>query len=192
MHYEVIIDAGETVNKCTIAPLASRPDFRLLHVKGPDPLGPLISPILLHHEGECITTLDPSLKGGRVQGIATIDCVWNRLDVLIRRIAGPLPKLVRIPNGFETAYPRRSAQNTDPEGGLATIEAIFVASALLGNWDVSLFSEYHFGRKFVELNQKLFLECGVLQAGDPDALPVIPKRVRNSQQRRKDRGRYKG
>jgi pre-rRNA-processing protein TSR3 len=188
MHYEVIIDAGETINKCTIAPLSSRPDFRLFRVKGPKPLGPLLSPILLHHEGQCLTQLREQLP--QVQGIATIDCVWNRLDVLMRRISGQLPILARIPNGFETAYPRRSAQNTDPEGGLATIEAIFVAAALLGNWDITLFSEYYFGGKFVDLNRELFLKLGVSQAGDPQCQPVLPARIRTSQQRRRDRGRF--
>jgi hypothetical protein len=38
MIYEIILDAGETANKCTIAPLAHRPDFRLFPVFGEGPL----------------------------------------------------------------------------------------------------------------------------------------------------------
>lgn len=187
MLYEVILDAGETVNKCTIAPLSERSDFRLFHVKGANRLGPLHSPILLHHEGKCLTELRQSLLS--LTGLATIDCVWRRLEYLIGRIEGPLPLLARIPDGFVTAYPRKSSLNTDPEGGLATIEAIFVASALLGNWDVSLLSKYYFGRNFVKLNAKRFVDLGIQQASDPDAGPNWLHQSRNSLQRKRDRGK---
>ena len=188
MFYEVIIDSSEKANKCTVVPLLYRTDFHLFRVKGSSVLGPLESPILLHHEGECITTIQKTL--GKVQGIATIDCVWRRLDGLLRRIADPRPILARIPDGFETAYPRHSVKSIDPAGGLATIEAIFVAGALLGNWDVTLLSEYYFGREFVELNAKRFLELGVSQATQQDALPVRSRQPRNSMQRRRDRKRF--
>jgi pre-rRNA-processing protein TSR3 len=187
MLYEVIIDSGETANKCTIMPLSYRPDFCLFRVKGAGALGPLSSSILLHHEGRCLTEIKGSLSD--VNSIASIDCVWRRLNGLIRRIKGTLPVFVRIPDGFETAYPRRSLLRTDPAGGLATIEAIFVASALLGNWDVSLLSEYYFGRDFVKKNERRFLDLGVRQAADQDDLPVLLYRSRNSLQRRRNRGR---
>jgi ribosome biogenesis protein Tsr3 len=189
MQYEVILDLGETANKCTIAPLSYRSDFRLMRVQDNcGTLGPLFSSILLHHEGTCLTTVRESMP--RIAGIATIDCVWRRLDGLIRRVQGPLPILARIPAGFETAYPRRSEKDFDPEGGLATIEAIFVSAALLGNWDVSLFSEYYFGRKFIEMNKNRFLELGVVQANNQENLPTLSPRTRNSKQRRRDRGKY--
>jgi pre-rRNA-processing protein TSR3 len=184
MLYEVILDVGETPNKCTIASLSYRNDFRLFRVKGGEALGPLTSPILLHHQGECLTTLRKSL--GEVQAIATVDCVWHRLDVLLNRITRPLPIFARVPDGFETAYPRRSIKNTDPEAGLATIEAIFVAAALLGNWDASLFSEYYFGRKFIELNTERFLKLGI----QPASMPVLNARPRNSMERRRNRGKF--
>ena len=188
MLYEVILDIGETPNKCTIAPLAGRSDFKLIRVKGEAALGPLVSPLLLHHQGACLTTLTAlSRKTG---GIASVDCVWRRLDYLLGRIAGQIPVLAKIPEGFLTAYPRFSRHTPDPDGGLATIEAIFVASALLGRWDVSLLSEYYFGRKFVALNRQRFLDLGVSQAADAGELPPLVPRQRTSQQRRRDRGKY--
>jgi pre-rRNA-processing protein TSR3 len=186
MFYEVIMDAGETPNKCTIAPLRYRADFRIIRVNGSALLGPLNSSLLLNREGECITTLRASLDN--IKGIASIDCVWNRVDGLLRKINGPWPPSVRIPDGFKTAYPRRSKQGTDPLDGLATIEAIFIAAAVLGNWDISLLSEYYFRDKFLELNKERFLELGVHQAAHLDALPPLAPRSRNSLQRRRDRG----
>lgn len=159
MFYEVIIDSGEKANKCTIVPLSHRLDFRVMKVQGAQPLGPLRSSILLHHEGECLTTLRKSIHSAH--GIAAIDCVWRRLDVLLSRVIDPSPIFARIPDGFVTAYPRRSAKDTDPSKGLATIEAIFIAAAMLNNVDTSLLSKYYFGDKFLELNRSRFQELGV-------------------------------
>jgi pre-rRNA-processing protein TSR3 len=181
MRYEVILDYGESPNRCTISPLADRPDFRLLPVAGTGsrPLGPFESPILLHPEGECLTRVRANIAS-----IATIDCVWKRLPPLLARLAGPVPKLVRIPEGFVTAYPRVSRHGgRDPEGGLATIEAIFVAAALLGRWDETLLTRYYFGRRFVETNADRFRELGV---GGAMRLPVFERR-RDAWQRRIDR-----
>src|SRR3954452_968707 len=110
MRYEIILDSGETPNKCTIAPLAYRPDFHVIRVKGNSSLGSLSSEFLLHHEGQCITTVKmPEASDHRVaQGIASVDCVWRRLDLLLKLIVAPLPMLVRIPEGFKTAYPRKN------------------------------------------------------------------------------------
>lgn len=195
MRYEVVLDRGETPNKCTIAPLAYRQDFRLIRVVDAVAtamasaekwlLGPLQSQLLLHHQGRCITELRASLPP--IESIAAVDCVWRRLDPLLARIQGGLPTLARIPDGFVTAYPRKSELDTDPDGGLATIEAIFVAAALLGNWDATLLEEYHFGRSFVELNARRFVELGVSQASDPSLYPVLRPKVRDARQRRRDR-----
>ena len=187
MHYEVIIDAGETANKCTIAPLSYRQDFRLLRVKGESILGPLSSSLLLHHEGACLTDLRKTLNP--IQGIASIDCTWRRLPILLGRVAGTLPVLARIPDGFQTAYPRRSKRNDDPSVGLATIEAIFIAAAMLGHWDLSLLSKYYFGIAFLKLNAQRFLELGVLEASHIENMPNPVLHARNSLQRRINQGR---
>lgn len=187
MRYEIILDVGETANKCTIAPLADRQDFRLLRVKGESVLGPLSSNLLLHHEGVCLTELRKTLT--KVEGIASIDCVWRRLPLLLGRIAGQMPVFARIPEGFQTAYPRRSKQNNDPAGGFATIEAIFIAAALLGCWDPSLLSKYYFGIEFLNLNAQRFLELGVWEAAHIGSLPLPAVPARNALLRRVNQGR---
>jgi ribosome biogenesis protein Tsr3 len=205
MLYEVVLDAGETPNKCTIAPLAHRGDFKLFRVKKGATLGPFVSQILLHPEGECLSTLvkagrlrpassavGPVVSESTVTGIATIDCIWRRLDTLLGRVKGELPVLAKIPPGIVTAYPRRSKLTDDPEGGLATIEAIFVAAALVGRWDLSLLSEYHFGADFLSLNHKRLQELGALPEGralSDFEIPAPRSRERNAATRRRDRGR---
>lgn len=187
MIYEVIHDIGETANKCTVAPLCKRPDFQFISTTKSLRLGPLTSSVLLHHEGKCLSLLRAEL--GPISGIATIDCIWRRLDGLIARIDGTLPILAKIPSGIETAYPRRTFDSTDPTNGLATIEALFVASAILGRWDETLLSEYFFGRRFIEINTKRFLDLGITEANGPITLSHRPVRNRNAMQRRLDRGR---
>lgn len=189
MIYEIVVDSGETPNKCTITPLAYRTDFRLFPVYGEGSLGPLCASILLHHEGQCLTTL----KGADPVGaLACIDCVWRRLPRLCERIRwknDQPPARAKIPEGFKTVYPRVGRPNSDPDNGLATIEAIFIASAILGHWDLTLLSKYYYGRRFVEVNTDRFLELGIQPTLHSSELPVIAPRARDSLSRRRNRGR---
>lgn len=190
MTYEIVLDAGETANKCTIAPLADRADFRLFPTRGEGPIGPLKASVLLHHEGECLTQLKAKLPN--VTTIASIDCVWRRLPKLAARLSwdnGKAPAHGKIPSGFRTAYPRVGLPQHDPEGGLATIEALFVASAVLGNWDSSLLAKYYFGQKFIELNAKRFLDLGIERERLEEGLKASYTPERTALSRRKNRGR---
>ena len=58
-------------------------------------------------DGEDLSQADRGIR------LLLVDCTWRRL-----------PKLV-------TAYPRRSKLTPDPEHGLASVEALYAAMALL-------------------------------------------------------------
>jgi hypothetical protein len=92
--------------------------------------------------------------------------------------------------GFVTAYPRASQIHPDPDGGLATIEALFIASALLGKWDVSLLSRYYFAREFMERNVEAFLEFGVHEAADRAHWPPEKPLLRTARTRKINRGQW--
>jgi len=185
--YEIVVDHGETENKCTITPLRGRPDFQFFSVFGQGPLGPLSAPLLLHPDGQCLT----EIPGRPVSALASVDCVWRRLPKILPRLSwlGNPARLAKIPSGFITAYPRTGRPQADPEGGLATVEAIFIAAALLGNWDPSLLGRYYFGRVFVERNARRFVELGVRQAADEVLWPTQLQPQRNSYRRNANRGR---
>lgn len=190
MRFEIVVDAHETPNKCTITPLAFRSDFRLFPVFGEGKIGPLSAPLLLHHEGECLTNLRQEL--GRVPAIASIDCVWRRVAHLVAKTAwvdGVRPRLARIPDGFCTAYPRVGSPSTDPATGLATIEALFIAAALVGHYDPTLLARYYFAERFIEINLRRFLDLGVGELADRKAWPTVAIPPRNAQSRRRNRGR---
>lgn len=189
MRYEIIVDSGETPNKCTIAPLSDRPDFHLFPVFGEGKLGPLSAPILLHHEGVCLSSLSRHAKP--VAALASIDCVWRRLPRILGRIqwANQTPVLARIPTGFKTAYPRVGQPNRDPTGGLATIEAIFIAAAFFGRWDPTLLSKYYFAHRFIRFNEQRFLDLGIRPTICLEEFSRPVPRARDSYSRRRERGR---
>src|SRR3990167_7343208 len=150
--FEVLMDRRENKKQCTVYPLRNRPDFSLRYFdSGKEALPAFSSDILLHVDGD---PFDSFCSGtAEAHKIATIDCTWKRLAPVLNRVSAPLPKLVKIPDVFVTAYPRRSKNpGQDPEGGLATIEALFIASAFLGEWDETLLGEFHFKNQFLELN----------------------------------------
>jgi pre-rRNA-processing protein TSR3 len=135
--YEIIVDHTESSNKCTILPLAYRDDF--LIVRG-QLERPFATTLLLHPDGIDLSQAKPNVT--EVTGLGAIDCIWRRLEQILEKVPKPLPTLVRIPDGFLTAYPRRSKKDFDPSAGLATIEALFIAAAFVGHWDYTLLREY--------------------------------------------------
>lgn len=182
LSYEVFVDHGETPNRCTILPLAYRKDFTILRKKF---LAPLISEVLLHPEGILLNEF--AATKANLTSLSAIDCVWRRLDPLVRSLPDPKPLKVRIPEGFVTAYPRVAKNNADPDGGFATIEAIFIAAAFLGEWDLSLLREYYFAEEFLTRNAEAFRAFGINPHFEgPVYQPLLP---RNSQTRRISRGR---
>jgi pre-rRNA-processing protein TSR3 len=65
-------------------------------------------------------------------------------------------------HGYRTAYPRVSKLGTDPDNGLASIEALYLAYHLLGRPTEGLFDSYRWAPEFLRLNGL------VEQSGEPD------------------------
>ncbi|HEY8278050.1 MAG TPA: hypothetical protein VIH99_00410 [Bdellovibrionota bacterium] len=150
--YEILMDRKENPRKCTILPQKERQDFAIRYFAGPRPIPAFQSDCLLHIDGEDLSQVDK----GTYESVGLIDCNWKKVAGALQKVVRPLPKLVRIPEGFETAYPRKNAEGKDPDGGLATIEALFIAGAFLGKWDESLLDKYHFKNEFLKLNEPLW------------------------------------
>lgn len=177
MRYEIFVDRTESPKKCSILPLEYRSDFRIVRFDRRRAIVPLTGNLLLHPEG---IPLDPALADGFGGAdsivLSAVDCNWKRLENVLGRIGGPQPPRVRIPDGFQTAYLRRNKQNLDPESGLATIEALFIASAFLGVWDESLLKEYPMAAEFLRRNAELFASHG-LGAASAGASPCSPSPI---------------
>ncbi|MFN2428162.1 MAG: hypothetical protein ABR587_17140 [Candidatus Binatia bacterium] len=162
MRYEILVDRTERPKKCSILPLAYRSDFHIVRFDRRKAIAPLTGDLLLHPDGVPLSTLTPGeLPASDALVLSAVDCNWIRLETVLGRIAGPLPRRVRIPDGFQTCYLRRNKQGLDPQGGLATIEALFLASAFLGVWDESLLREYPMAAGFIDVNAALFESHGL-------------------------------
>lgn len=159
--YEILVDKNENPRKCTVQPLKYRADFALRRFGRGKPVGRLQADVLLHIEGEPLDQLAAADRDA-LGSVAVIDCHWKRCAAIMAQLERPWPRLARIPDGFETAYPRRNLEGKDPDGGLATIEALFIAAAFLGVWDETLLKEYHFGTRFLEVNRDAFQRFGIL------------------------------
>ena len=57
--------------------------------------------------------------------------------------------------GIRTAYPRSSKLFEDPDGGLATVEALYAAHRILGKDIHGLLDYYHWAEQFLLLNPLL-------------------------------------
>jgi pre-rRNA-processing protein TSR3 len=138
----IVFHPRERRAKCSVRPLRGRPDLAFCNyphmpfqLEGYVRLG-LGGPLLGPTDAAC--------------GLLVLDGTWRHVRPMERTHAAipirSLPPLV-------TAYPRTSKVRTDPDGGLATIEAIYAAYRLLGRDTAGLLDCYHWADEFVTQNQ---------------------------------------
>lgn len=145
-HVLILRDPRESASKCSLTPLRGLPgiDFIGFH---PDRKTPAGGRILLHPDGEEITSAD------RGHDLLLLDSNWRRLPKLVATLEGQ--PILRCLPPLNTAYPRRSRIAPDPEGGLASVEALWAALALLGDPRPELLASYHFRELFLDLNPSM-------------------------------------
>jgi len=78
-----------------------------------------------------------------------LDSTWRLLPQLEACLTG-IPLRRRLPDGVRTAYPRVSKIAEDPTGGLASVEALYLARRLLGDDDPGLLVDYHWRDAFLK------------------------------------------
>jgi pre-rRNA-processing protein TSR3 len=142
----ILRDPRESTKKCSLTPLRGTEGVRFVGYE-PDRRVDAGKRILLHPDGDEITRAD------RGKPLLLIDCAWRRLPQLLATVDGELehrslPKLI-------TAYPRKSKQFEDPEQGLASIEALYAALALLGDPRPDLLESYRWKEDFFVRNPTL-------------------------------------
>ena len=140
----------ENLKKCTLRGLEGRADF-LFFTYPQDALPPLNQHFLLTIDAPVLSQEDRSL------GIFLIDGTWNYAEKMQRQI--PFPPLFQkrsLPSHLVTAYPRKQTGCSDPNRGLASIEALVAAHLLLGRSIEGLLDQFYWKTRFKELNSKLF------------------------------------
>lgn len=146
----IVVHPRERRAKCTVQPLRQRPGFQFYkHPRFPTELQGYIR---LGLGGEQLSMADAE------SGLLVLDGTWRWVEPMERLVA-TLP--VRSLPPLTTAYPRSSKVSDNPEGGLATIEAIYAAYRLLGRDTTGLLDHYYWGQQFVEQNRSFWPEAPV-------------------------------
>jgi ribosome biogenesis protein Tsr3 len=142
----IVHDLREPAKKCSLTPLRGTQGIRFEALYG----GKRVDAgrrIWLHPDGDELSSAD------RGVGLLLIDCVWRRVATLSKCIDGDLLKR-RLP-ALVTAYPRRSKLTPDPECGLASVEALYAALAILDAPRPELLEGYRWAAEFLTANPGL-------------------------------------
>jgi pre-rRNA-processing protein TSR3 len=132
----------ENRKKCSVWPLRERSDLLFLPypvANRPD----LEGYIRLAADGPELSAADASM------GVLLLDGSWRWAGAMTRDFIDVPPRSL---HGFRTAYPRVSKLGTDPDNGLASVEALFLAYHILGRDTHGLLDHYHWGAAFLQLN----------------------------------------
>ncbi len=138
----VIRHEKENVKKCSLRFLHGRPEMTFLKSR-PGFTFDATGFLLLAVDAPPLSPADAGLP------LLLLDSTWRWLPRLLACLHGE-PIRRSIPGNLQTAYPRVSRLFEDPEGGLASIEALYVARRLLGDDDPSLLDGYHWKEQFLE------------------------------------------
>lgn len=142
----IVRDPRESVKKCSLTPLRGLPQIQFVSYH-PERRVAAGRAILLHPDGPELSREDAGLP------LLLVDCAWRRVPQLLGTIDGELvPR--RLP-GLRTAYPRKSTIFEDPASGLASVEALYAALAILGDPRPELLHAYHWRDQFLALNPVL-------------------------------------
>lgn len=139
----ILRDPRESVKKCSLTPIRGVEGIRFVSFDRDRRVEAGVR-VLLHPDGVEIGESD------RGKPLLLLDCAWRRVPQLLASVDGDLAPR-RLPP-LVTAYPRKSKTFEDPERGLASIEALYAALALLGDVRPELLASYRWKDEFLRLN----------------------------------------
>ena len=141
----IVRHSRENPRKCSVLPLRGRADlvFLAYPVKARPPLGGYVR---LAADGPDLSADDAA------GGLLLLDGSWRWAGSMTRDFEDIPPRSL---HGWRTAYPRVSKLGTDPDNGLASVEALFVAYHVLGRPTGGLLDHYRWAGEFLRLNEPL-------------------------------------
>lgn len=131
----------ERRSKCSLTPLEGRNDYKFYRAR-PGFKFKVTDYTVLGLDAPELSVAD----AGRP--LLLLDSTWRLLPDLEACLIGE-PIRRTLPE-VKTAYPRVSKLTPDPLGGLASIEALYLARLLLGQCDASLLDAYYWRTDFLE------------------------------------------
>ncbi|NDD57644.1 MAG: hypothetical protein EBZ47_00105 [Chlamydiae bacterium] len=139
----------ENLKKCSLRGLEARADI-CFFTYPKDLLPDLSNYILLGIDAPLLTREDAD------KGLFLIDGTWRYASVMQLNIVTPPSLMVRsLPSDWITAYPRRQNDCPDPKRGLASVEALYAAFAILGKNTEGLLDNYYWKEDFLKKNKSI-------------------------------------
>ncbi len=137
----VIRHRKERLSKCSLRPLHGRPEITFLRA---------LKRFTFDATGFTLLQVDapPLTRADAGRPLLVLDSTWRWLPRLMECIVGH-PVCRSVPPHVRTAYPRVSRVFGDPRGGLASVEALYVARRILGDDDPTLLDNYHWRDQFL-------------------------------------------
>jgi len=136
----------ENLKKCSLRGLENRPDMIFLTYPKNK-----ISDL----SGYCVLTLDgpPLTKADAHLGLFLIDGTWRHAATMAKSL--PSPYIKRSLPSYRTAYPRRQPDCPDPDQGLASVEALYLAYLTLGRDAEGILDHYYWKDLFLTMDQTI-------------------------------------
>ncbi len=140
----ILVHPKERRSKCTVAAL--RGDPRLQFIKYPRRPADLSGYVRLGMAGPVLSRADSPF------GLLLLDGTWRWAESMEASVAEVPTRTLPV---LTTAYPRTSKVFDDPQGGLATVEALYVALLILGRDTSGMLDHYAFAEQFLAQNAQL-------------------------------------
>ncbi len=133
----------ENLKKCSLRCLKKRDDLHFFTYPK-DELPNLSNYVMLSFEGPELSKKDQD------KGLLLLDGTWRYAEAMLKNTHS-LEDLPRrsLPTNIQTAYPRKQDDCSEPERGLASVEALYISYLLTGRDPSDLLDHYHWKEKFV-------------------------------------------
>lgn len=143
----------ERLSKCSLEPLRGLEGYAFHRAK---------PGLEVDVGGKVVLAVDapPLSESDRGHELVLLDSTWRLLPDLQKCLVGE-PIYRSIPGGFETAYPRVSKIGENPDGGLASVEALYVAIRMMGEDRIEMLKDYYWRDSFLEKNRGRLKDIGV-------------------------------
>ncbi len=140
----------ENLKKCSLRGLEQREDMLFLTYPR--------DPIPFIEKGILLSLDAPPLKNEDRFPLFLIDGTWKYAAIMQRQVPQKEKWIHRsLPSHFRTAYPRKQTDCADPDRGLASVEALFIAYHILGYNTSGLLDHYYWKDDFLKLNSQYLL-----------------------------------
>src|SRR5262249_24837837 len=141
----VVRHPRENPRKCSVLPLRGREDLLFINYPVRE------RPALEHYVR--LAADGPELSAADAQrGLLLLARRWRWAESMTRDFLDVPPRSLR---GYQTAYPRVSKRGTDPDNGLASVEALYLAYRILGRPTKGLLDHYRWAEEFLRRNRLL-------------------------------------